>query len=444
MTLHSQPVQNAAGSKNLTFIIYCMFAAFITYMSMYAFRKPLSAGTFANMSYYGIDYKIILIMSQVFGYMLSKLIGINVVSRMEPRYRISVILLFIGLAWTALFCFAIVPSPYNIPFIFINGLPLGMIWGIVFSFLEGRKSTELLGAGMASSLIVASGITKGIGKFLIEQYHVSEFWMPFLVGLIFVPVLLLGTTLLSKIPPPTPEDINFRNERLPMTWSDRKAVFCTFAGGIFLTAAIYTVLTLFRDFRDNFSVEIWEQLGYPKSSVLLATSEIPAALAIILLATLIIRIKSNHIAFYGIILIILSGSLLMMITTTLFVLEKLHPILWMVVTGFCLYIAYTTCQIMLFERWIALFRCRCNVGFLICIADSMGYLGSISVLFYKNFFSHHLNQLGFLIKLAYFSSSVIIFLSLVSFVYFFYKERTSGNTVILENNILNPQNVSNS
>ncbi|MDR0703707.1 MAG: DUF5690 family protein [Planctomycetaceae bacterium] len=433
---YSQTASPNGKGDNIRFIIYCMFASFITYMSMYAFRKPLSVGTFTNMSYCGIDYKIILIMSQVFGYMISKLIGINFVSQLKPCYRIKIILLFIGIAWLSLFCFAFIPRPYNILFIFINGLPLGMIWGIVFSFLEGRKCTELLGAGMTSSLIVASGITKGIGKFLIEQYQVSEFWMPFLVGLLFVPFLLFGVWLLSKIPSPTLEDIALRAERVPMTRADRKIFLCSFTAGLFLTVTVYTTLSLFRDFRDNFSVEIWEQLGYTQSSLLLATTEIPSALAILLLTTLMIQIKNNRIAFYGNILIVLSGSLLMVVVTILFVLGKLHPILWMILTGFCLYIAYTTYQIMFFERWIALFRCRCNVGFLICIADSMGYMGSIGILFYKNFFSHHLNQLSFLINLAYISSGIIILFSLISFGYFLYKEHESVTKPV--NNILAP------
>jgi hypothetical protein len=65
------------------------------------------------------------------------------------------------------FFVAFMLKPYNVSFLFLNGLPLGMVWGAVFSFLEGRRFTELLGAGMASSFIASSGIVKATGRTLV-------------------------------------------------------------------------------------------------------------------------------------------------------------------------------------------------------------------------------------------------------------------------------------
>src|SRR5690606_8218012 len=100
----------------------------------------------------------------------------------------------------ALFCFAIIPAPYNIIFLFINGLPLGVIYGLVFSYLEGRRSTELLGAVLASSFIFASGFAQSAGKFVMEHWQVSEWWMPFTTGFLFFPILIGSTYLLNKTP----------------------------------------------------------------------------------------------------------------------------------------------------------------------------------------------------------------------------------------------------
>ena len=58
--------------QEIRFVIFAALAAFITYLSMYAFRKPFSAGTFDGLSIWGIDYKILLIISQLVGYTLSK------------------------------------------------------------------------------------------------------------------------------------------------------------------------------------------------------------------------------------------------------------------------------------------------------------------------------------------------------------------------------------
>ena len=60
------------------------------------------------------------------------------------------IIKLIAIAWIALLFFAITPPPYNIFFLLLNGIPLGIIYGLVFSYLEGRKTTELLGAVLAS------------------------------------------------------------------------------------------------------------------------------------------------------------------------------------------------------------------------------------------------------------------------------------------------------
>ena len=198
------------NTTGFCFNALCIAAALITYTSMYAFRKPLSAATFEGLEYWGMDYKVIAIISQLIGYTCSKFLGIKIVGGMKPGQRIAYILGLIGTAWAALLLFAVVPAPANILFLVLNGLPLGMIFGIVISFLEGRKNTELLGAGLCVSFITASGITKAVGKFLILHCGVSDFWMPFLTGLVFVPLLLLGVWLLGKIPPPSTEDARLR------------------------------------------------------------------------------------------------------------------------------------------------------------------------------------------------------------------------------------------
>jgi hypothetical protein len=59
-------------TNSFAFTIYAIIAAFSTYSCMYAFRKPFTVATFEGISYWGMDYKTILIIAQVLGYMLSK------------------------------------------------------------------------------------------------------------------------------------------------------------------------------------------------------------------------------------------------------------------------------------------------------------------------------------------------------------------------------------
>jgi MFS family permease len=405
------------------FALFCMVAAFTTYCSMYAFRKPFTAGIYADLQIWGVDYKIILITTQVLGYMLSKFIGIKVVSEMKPARRIGSILVLIGLAWLSLFAFALTPYPYNFVWLFFNGLPLGMIWGIVFSFLEGRRNTELLGAGMSVSFIVASGLVKAVGKYLVENHGVSEFWMPFLTGLLFIPTLLLGVWMLSKIPPPTHEDEQLRTKRVPMQRSDRKLFFLSFAPGIVLVMLVYVALTIFRDLRDNFAVELWADLGFAGQPEVLLTAEIPIAIFVFVLIGLMMFIRNNRVAFYSNLGIIIIGGVLLVLTTSLFQLQLLPPAAWMILVGFGMYLSYVSYHTMLFERWIALFKHESNIGFLMYIADSFGYLGSVGILFYKNFGAQKTDWLSFITNTSYIVGFATIGLGLLSILYFRSKDK---------------------
>lgn len=418
--MNTKTFENRSGAR---FSLLCIAAALITYMSMYAFRKPLSAATFEGLTYWGMDYKIIAIISQVIGYTCSKFLGIKIVSSMKPGQRTRYILGLVGVAWTALFFFAWVPQPYNVVFLIINGLPLGMIFGIVISFLEGRKNTELLGAGLCISFITASGIVKSVGQFLIVHLGVSDFWMPFLTGLVFVPFLLLGVWLLGKIPPPSEEDKVLRSERAPMTGRERRKFFRDFSWGIALAVLTYATLTVYRDLRDNFAVEIWAQMGYEGNSGILAFSEICIAVLVLFFIANMIRIIDNRKAFYSNIFFFVVSGMLLFLTTWMFSHGRLSPILWMILSGFGLYLCYACFHTMFFERWIALFRYSSNIGFLICVSDSFGYLGSVGVLVYKNFFNYDVDWLAFIKIAAYVSGVVITLLSVGMFFYFRHKEK---------------------
>ena len=64
-----------------------------------------------------------------------------------------------GLRWSL---FAVAPAGVKVAAMFLNGLCLGMIWGLVFSYMEGRRSSEILGAVLCASFIVSSGAVKSV------------------------------------------------------------------------------------------------------------------------------------------------------------------------------------------------------------------------------------------------------------------------------------------
>jgi Family of unknown function (DUF5690) len=403
------------------FTIWASVAAFSAYFCMYAFRKPFTAGTYAGLQYWGMDYKIWLVIAQVLGYMLSKFIGIKIISEMSPKNRPLSMVLLIGFSWLALLFLPVVPMPYHIICLFFNGLPLGLIWGIVFSFLEGRRMTELLGAGLAVSFIVSSGVVKTVGKTLIQNYGFSEFQMPFMVGAIFFMPLILSVWMLSQLPPPSVKDQILRSERQPMTANDRRILFKRHWFGIVCLTAFYFILTAFRDFRDNFIVEIWQSLGYADNASILTTAEIPIALTVLILVASLVLVKNNAVAFWLNHALILIGGITVAISTYLFENNIISPVSWMILVGFGLYLSYILFQSLIFERMMATFREVGNVGFLMYMADAFGYLGSIIVMFYKNFGVKDMSWLQFFTHSAYvvaWSCGILVSLSLL---YFFQK-----------------------
>lgn len=426
-------IQKHLGRSPFLFTCWASIAAFSTYFAMYAFRKPFSAATFEGLEFLGIDYKILLIIAQVLGYMLSKFSGIKLVSELKPHQRIKFLFLLIGIAQLALLLFAITPFPYSFIWLFLNGLPLGMIWGIVFSFLEGRKFTELLGAGLSISFIVSSGVVKNTGRWLIIDFGVNDLWMPFITGLIYTPLLLIGAWMLSKIPDPTIDDIALKSARNPMNKKERWSFFKRHATGLTLLIFIYIAMTAYRDFRDNFAVEIWQGLGYTSQPQLLSLTEIPIAIATLVITASLVVVRSNSKAFRINLISILCGGLIAGISTWLLQQDLISPILWMTAIGFGLYLGYTMFNTMLFDRLIATLKESANVGFLIYLADSFGYLGSVALLLYKNFGAPSINWLSFTISLSYAFS--IITISAAVFCLLYFKKQMRSSSEKLESKI---------
>ncbi|MEO6037528.1 MAG: DUF5690 family protein, partial [Saprospiraceae bacterium] len=278
--------------------LWAGLAAFATYFCMYAFRKPFTTATFEGLVLWGIQYKIVLIVAQVLGYTVSKFVGIKFISELQPGRRIVSLLFLLGFAEASLVGFALTPLPYNFVFLLLNGLPLGMVFGIVFSFLEGRRLTELLSVGLSVSIIFASGVVKSVGKTLLDDWHITVWWMPAIAGALFVPGLLISVWMLSRIPPPTADDVAARTVRLPMTGADRKALFLRYAPGLSLLVIVYIVLTAFRDLRDNFAVEIWTALGYGGQPGMLTTSELVISLLILVIIAACSFLRNNALAFW--------------------------------------------------------------------------------------------------------------------------------------------------
>jgi Family of unknown function (DUF5690) len=396
--------------------VYLGLSSFSTYFCMYAFRKPFTAGDFHDIILWGIDYKIILVISQVLGYATAKGLGIKFVSEVLPQNRAKNLVLTIAFSGLNLLFFALVPPPYNFIFLYFNGLGLGMVFGLVFSFLEGRQITEILGVALVTSLIVSSGIVKSIGKYFLNL-GMDEYWMPFWTGLIFFPLLLLSVYGLTLAPNPTETDKKLRSERLPMDFNARKSFTKKYGFGLVAMIIVLILMTILRDVRDNFGVEIWKELGVTDASIFSKT-EILIGIFICFLSAFLYFVKDNKMAFWLNHLMIFLGCLLILISTISFQNNHLSPFAWSVFMGMGMYMAYVPYNGMLFDRLLAVLKEKANVGFLFYLADFSGYLGTVFILIYQNFGTHKTSWLVFLIDLSLILPIVCMVSIAISFFYF--------------------------
>jgi len=401
---------------SVAFALYCIVFSFSAYFCMYAFRKPFSVGRYVGSAEIGsigpVDWKILFVMAQVIGYTLSKFVGIRFISETGFGGRGRRILALVGSAELALLGFAFAPMRWKWVFLFLNGLPLGMIWGIVFGYLEGRRLTTLFGAALSASFIVSSGAVKSVGRALLSA-GIPEEWMPFATGALFLPPLWLSVWLLDRLPPPTADEERERVERRPMARPQRHAFVARYWVSIGLWTGLYAALTAYRDFRDNFAREIWDALGYADSPAIFSATEIPIAILVLLILGGLVAIRDPRRSFATMYALMALAVALIGVSTIAFQHAWVGPVTWMIASGLGLFLAYVPFGSIFYDDLIATTGFAGTAGFMIYVSDAFGYVGSVLLLLYKNFAQPQMSWLGFFVGASE-ATSLICLLALAA------------------------------
>jgi len=315
------------------------------------------------------------------------------------------------------------PYPYNFVFLFLNGLPLGLIYGFVFSFLEGRRFTEMLSLGLTINLIMGSGILKSVYFIIRDTFGIGEFWMPAVEGLVFAPPFLLFVWMLSCIPPQSESDIAQRTKREAMTKADKRKLIAGFGIGLISIVAINALLTMCRDFRDNFMVEIAQEIQLSKSMNVFSQIETVLGIVVFISVGCLSFIRSNKYCFLVQHFMIFGGLFILIGGSWLYAMKMLSPFWWFVLVGYGIFLPYITIQGVYFDRFIALFRTKANAGFLIYLCDSTGYTCSMLILLYKEFFAGEISFSGVLYLISIFVPLACLVLLIIASVFFWKKHR---------------------
>jgi len=131
-------------------------------------------------------------------------------------------------------------------------------------------------------------------------------------------------------------------------------------------------------------VEIWASVGVHSSGIYTQTDSI-VAITVLGLMSLLILVKDNLIAYIIIHGMIFADCFFLGGATILFKMHLIPAVVWMTLAGLGVYLGYIPYNAIFFDRMISTFKYKSNLGFIIYIADSVGYLGSVSVLLLREF-----------------------------------------------------------
>lgn len=387
------PKQNKGAMPSWLFVVFAGTTALLSYSLVYTLRKPFTAAEFEGLQVCGMDYKIAVSIIQLVGYVCAKMLGIKFISELKPEGRLRFIIGSAALSELSLVAFGLLPLPVNIFALFFNGLSLGCMWGVLFSFLEGRRTTDILAGIMGVSMALSSGVAKSVGLYALHDLEVSEFWMPALIGAFAFPLLSFTGWVMTRFPKPTAADIASRTERVTLNGRQRRDLFRRFMPVLTLLFLANLLLTVQRDIKEDFIVCIIDVSTVSSW----AFAQIDSIATLLLLAVfLILARSSNHLSVLSILLIL---STLGMGTLALLGAKGSHTTLsttqWLFLQSLCLDIAYLSFQTIFFERFIACFKIKGNVGFFIITIDFVGYLGTLSLLMFKEFHAAHINWQAF-------------------------------------------------
>ena len=252
--------------------------------------------------------------------------------------------------------------------------------------------------------------------------------MPALTGLIFLPPFLAAVWGLQHLPPPSEADVRARVSRVPMDAHARRAFVARYFGGLFALVFAYVFLTAYRDFRDNFAAELWIALGYSGAPAVFTVSELPIALAVMLILGLLYLVKDSRIALMVTHALLVAGGALIGGATLLFDAGAISGMTWMVLVGLGLYLAYVPYNCVLYDRMIAALGLVATAVFLIYVSDAFAYGGSLGVLLYKELGQADLPMLDFFRGLSY-AASVLCMLCFTASAFYFRRRMRAQSCV---------------
>jgi len=203
-----------------------------------------------------------------------------------------------------------------------------------------------------------------------------------------------------------------------MYHQERSAFVHRFVFGLLLLFVAYFFLTAYRDFRDNYGIELLTELGHGQDKTIFSKTEMPVAFGVMFSLALLNTVKDNRKGLFATFGLMLFGIVVMGAATLLFDMNIISGLTWMIMIGLGAYLTYVPFGSVLFDRLIASTRAVGTAVFAIYVADALGYTGSVGVQLYKDLFAGGESKLEFFRRYTYFMFAVGIVCLTVSCLYF--------------------------
>jgi hypothetical protein len=161
----------------------------------------------------------------------------------------------------------------------------------------------------------------------------------------------------------------------------RRAFLKRFLPGIVLLLVAYLFLTGYRDFRDNFQVEILDALGYTydQNKTLISQTETLVTLGVLAAIASLSLVHDARRGLLATFTLMMGGLVVLGLGTLSLQMHRTDGYWWMVLTGLGSYLAYVPFGAVLFDRLIASTRVVGTAVFGLYLADSVGYTGSVGI-----------------------------------------------------------------
>ncbi len=152
------------------------------------------------------------------------------------------------------------------------------------------------------------------------------------------------------------------------------------------------------------------------------------ALGVMVTLAVLMAIRDNRKALIAVHVLMAGGTALIAGSTMAWQSGVIGPATWMIAVGLGLYMGYVPYGCVLFDRLFAAVGAVGTAGFLIYVTDAFGYLGSVTLLLYKDLAQPDLSWLDFFIAFSWLTSGVCTLLFLVSAVYFWRETRAGRHS----------------